>query len=92
MQIDHHSNIQEGCPHVVKDDCPHVDTRWLSQDGQQGRAFGRDQVCKKGNYLRVIRPSGEGSWEEPGLQGRAVREKQAGRGAVRHQSGWQGSG
>ena len=70
--------------------------------GLQGRAVGGDQACK-GGQLGVTKPAEEGSWgrpglqgravgRDPGLQGRAVRGKQDGREAVRHQSGWQGSG
>ena len=85
MQIDHHSNTQYGCPHVVKDPAP----MW-TQDGQQGRAVERDQPIReavggnqpcRGGQLGVTRPAEEGSWGQIG-----------GRGAVRHQSDWHVSG
>ena len=41
MQIDHHSNTQGGRPYV--------DTKWLPQDGQQGRAIVDDQACREGS-------------------------------------------
>ena len=74
MQIDHHSNIQVGCLHVIKDPAP-----IRTQDSQQGRAVGRHQACK-GGKLRVTRPARKGSWKRSTLQGRAVRGDQAGRG------------
>ena len=60
MQIDHYFNTQDGCSHVVKDGCPHVDTIWPPQDGQRERTVGRDQDFK-GWQLGVIKPVGEGS-------------------------------
>lgn len=50
MQIDHHANTQGGCLHV--------DKRWLPQDGQQVRAVGRDQACRR-VQLGAIRLAGE---------------------------------
>ena len=60
MQIDCHSNTQDGFPHV--------DTRWPPQDGQQGRAVGRDQAYK-GEQLGATRPAGEGSWGNRACRG-----------------------
>jgi hypothetical protein len=51
---------QDGCPHVVNDDCPHMDTRWPPQDGQQGRAVRGDHACR-GEQLEETRPAGESS-------------------------------
>ena len=56
-----------------------MDTRWPSQDGQQGREVGRHQACK-GGQLRGTRSAREGSWRRSTLQGRAVRGDQASRG------------
>nr|KAF6382708.1 hypothetical protein mPipKuh1_009044 [Pipistrellus kuhlii] len=47
-----------------------------TQDGQQGRSVRRDQDSR-GGQLWMIRPTGEDSWEGPGLQGRTVGGNQA---------------
>ena len=67
MQIDHHSNIQYGCPYVVKDSSP----MW-TQDGNH-------KIASRGGQLGGTRPAREGSWRQSTLQGRAVRGDQASR-------------
>ena len=60
MQIDHHSNTQDGCPHVVKGPA----TMW-TQDGHH-------KMASSGGQLGGTRPAREGSWGQSGLQGRAI--------------------
>ena len=65
MQIDHHSNTQDGCPHVVKDPAP----MW-TQDGYH-------KMASREGQLGGTRPAREGSWGWSGQQVRAAGRDQS---------------
>ena len=52
---------------------------------------GHHKMASRGEKLGVIRPAGEGSWGQPGLQGWAVRGNQANMGQQLGAIGKQGS-
>ena len=87
MQIDHCSNTQDSCPHVVKDPAP-MDTRWPAGEGSwkapglKGRTVGGDQPCMG----RAVRGDQAGRGRKLGANGLAGEQldiNQAGMGVVR---------
>ena len=53
---------------------------WSKINAPMWTQDGHHKIASRGGNLGGTRPAGEGSWEQSSLQGRAVRDDQAGRG------------
>ena len=88
MQIDHHSNTQDGCHHMVKDPAPmwtqegHHKIASREAPGLQGREIGGNQPCR-GGPVRGSQACRGGQLGANRLAGEQLDINQAGMGVVR---------